>query len=63
MLVCEARRAVCSIEFDDEPRAATRTILHPRIATMQTRADLYKYLDYYAYEAKLDELFAEGKEK
>ena len=31
--------------------------------TMQTRADLYKYLDYYAYEAKLDQLFSEGKEK
>jgi methylisocitrate lyase len=31
--------------------------------TMQTRADLYKYLDYYAYETKLDELFSEGKEK
>jgi methylisocitrate lyase len=30
---------------------------------MQTRADLYKYLGYHAYEAKLDELFAEGKEK
>src|ERR1700704_858016 len=30
---------------------------------MQTRDDLYKYLDYYAYEAKLDELFADGKEK
>jgi len=30
---------------------------------MQTRADLYKYLDYHAYESKLDELFAEGKEK
>jgi methylisocitrate lyase len=30
---------------------------------MQTRADLYKYLDYHAYEAKLDELFARGKEK
>jgi methylisocitrate lyase len=30
---------------------------------MQTRADLYKYLDYHAYEAKLDELFAAGKEK
>ena len=30
---------------------------------MQTRADLYKYLDYHAYEAKLDELFAEGKQK
>jgi methylisocitrate lyase len=31
--------------------------------SMQTRADLYKYLDYHAYETKLDELFAEGKEK
>jgi methylisocitrate lyase len=27
---------------------------------MQTRADLYKYLDYHAYEAKLDRLFAAG---
>jgi methylisocitrate lyase len=27
------------------------------IPLMQTRADLYKYLDYHAYEAKLDELF------
>jgi methylisocitrate lyase len=33
------------------------------LETMQTRADLYKFLDYHAYEAKLDELFAEGKEK
>src|SRR5271154_3032010 len=31
--------------------------------TMQTRADLYKYLNYHSYEAKLDELFAEGREK
>ena len=30
---------------------------------MQTRADLYKYLNYHDYEAKLDELFAEGKGK
>src|ERR1700683_1552782 len=29
---------------------------------MQTREDLYKYLDYHAYEAKLDKLFAEGKD-
>ena len=29
---------------------------------MQSRADLYKYLDYNAYEKKLDELFAKGKE-
>jgi len=36
-----------------------KNVLH----LMQTRADLYKYLDYYSYEAKLDELFAAGKEK
>jgi methylisocitrate lyase len=29
---------------------------------MQTRADLYKYLDYHAYEEKLDDLFAKGKD-
>lgn len=31
------------------------------VPLMQTRADLYKYLDYHAYERKLDELFAKGK--
>jgi methylisocitrate lyase len=30
---------------------------------MQTRDELYRYLDYHAYEAKLDQLFAAGKEK
>jgi len=30
--------------------------------TMQTRADLYKYLDYYSYEQKLDQLFASSVE-
>ncbi len=29
--------------------------------TMQTRAELYDYLGYYAYEKKLDELFAKGE--
>jgi methylisocitrate lyase len=28
---------------------------------MQTRAELYRYLNYHAYEQKLDELFASGK--
>jgi len=28
---------------------------------MQTREELYDYLDYHAYERKLDELFADGK--
>jgi methylisocitrate lyase len=33
------------------------------LESMQTRADLYKYLDYHAYEHKLDSLFAATKEK
>ncbi len=31
------------------------------VDTMQTRAELYDYLDYHAYEQKLDALFAKGK--
>ena len=31
------------------------------LSTMQTRAELYGFLDYYAFEAKLDQLFKEGK--
>jgi methylisocitrate lyase len=30
---------------------------------MQTREDLYRYLDYHAYEQKLDELFSAGRGK
>jgi len=30
------------------------------LASMQTREDLYRYLDYHAYEDKLDRLFAAG---
>ncbi len=33
------------------------------VDTMQTRAELYEFLDYHSYEQKLDALFAEGKEK
>ncbi len=32
------------------------------VEIMQSRADLYKYLNYHAYERKLDELFAKGKQ-
>jgi methylisocitrate lyase len=32
------------------------------LASMQTRADLYSYLDYHAYEDKMDRLFAASKE-
>ena len=33
------------------------------VSAMQTRADLYDFLDYHAYEEKLDELFAKHKEE
>src|SRR5471030_1461695 len=33
------------------------------VDTMQTRNDLYDYLDYHAYEQKLDQLFAQSKKK
>jgi methylisocitrate lyase len=33
------------------------------LATMQTRDDLYRFLDYHAYEQKLDALFSAEKEK
>ncbi len=32
------------------------------VESMQSRDELYRYLDYHAYERKLDELFARGKE-
>jgi methylisocitrate lyase len=31
------------------------------LSTMQTRAELYDFLDYHAYEQKLDDLFAKNK--
>ena len=31
------------------------------IPSMQTRNDMYEFLDYYAYEQKLDELFKGDK--
>ncbi|AGK51609.1 methylisocitrate lyase [Burkholderia thailandensis MSMB121] len=31
------------------------------VQTMQTRAELYEYLGYYAYEEKLDQLFSQGR--
>ena len=33
------------------------------VDTMQSRDDLYDYLDYHAFEGKLDTLFAQGKKK
>ena len=40
----------------------TNSVPDSVVSMMQTRADLYKYLDYHAYEEKLDALFARGKQ-
>jgi methylisocitrate lyase len=34
----------------------------PVVAAMQTRAELYEFLDYHAYERRLDALFTKDKE-
>ena len=34
----------------------------PQLGQMQTREELYEFLDYHTYEQKLDSLFADGKE-
>ena len=33
------------------------------VGKMQTRAEMYQYLDYHQYEGKLDELFAKEKKQ
>ena len=33
------------------------------IATLQSRADLYDYLNYHSYEDKLDGLFSQSKKR
>jgi methylisocitrate lyase len=33
------------------------------VGTMQTRAELYEFLGYHAYEQKLDRLFAQRKDR
>ena len=59
---CSAYRAMnaAALKVYEAIRAegTQQSVLH----TMQTRADLYKFLDYDAYEQKLDELFASRKE-
>jgi len=58
---CSAYRAMNAAALDVYQtirREGTQKSLIPK---MQTRADLYRYLDYHAYEHKLDALFAQGK--
>jgi methylisocitrate lyase len=58
---CAAYRAMNAAAlhvFETIRKEGTQRTLIP---LMQTRADLYKYLDYHAYEEKLDALFAKDR--
>ncbi len=68
---CRHRAASAVGVSRDEPGGAQRSTKRsaataPRrtsSADMQTRDDLYKLLDYHAYERKLDELFSAGRRR
>ncbi|MGA8085813.1 MAG: methylisocitrate lyase [Terracidiphilus sp.] len=59
---CAAYRAMNSAALQVYEAIRTEGTQKHVIPMMQTRADLYKYLDYHAYEKKLDDLFAKGKD-
>jgi methylisocitrate lyase len=58
---CSAYRAMNAAALKVYEAIRTEGTQRHVVPLMQTRDDLYKYLDYYAYEKKLDELFAKTK--
>lgn len=58
---CAAYRAMNAAALQVYEAIRTEGTQKHMIPMMQSRADLYKYLDYHSYEEKLDELFARGK--
>ncbi len=58
---CAAYRAMNAAALKMYEAIRTEGTQKHVIPLMQTRDDLYKYLDYYAYEKKLDKLFAKAK--
>lgn len=58
---CAAYRAMNAAALKVYQAIRTEGTQHSVLPLMQSRADLYKYLDYHAYEQKLDELFAKEK--
>jgi methylisocitrate lyase len=59
---CGAYRAMNAAALKVYEAIRTEGTQESVVPLMQSRADLYKYLDYHAYEKKLDELFAKGKD-
>jgi len=59
---CAAYRAMNAAALKVYEAIRTEGTQQGVVGMMQTREELYRYLDYHAYERKLDELFAKGKE-
>jgi methylisocitrate lyase len=58
---CAAYRAMNAAALKVYEAIRTEGTQKSVLPLMQTREELYKFLDYHAYEQKLDELFARGK--
>jgi methylisocitrate lyase len=58
---CAAYRAMNAAALQVYEAIRTEGTQKHLIPLMQTRDDLYRYLDYHAYEKKLDALFAKAK--
>ena len=58
---CGAYRAMNAAALKVYAAIRTEGSQQSVLPSMQSRADLYRYLDYHAYEAKLDQLFANSK--
>jgi len=58
---CAAYRAMNAAALQVYESIRTEGTQKHLIPAMQTRADLYRYLDYHAYEEKLDALFSRDK--
>ena len=60
---CAAYRAMNAAALQVYEAIRTEGTQKHVIPTMQTRADLYRFLDYHSYEQKLDTLFAQDKNR
>jgi methylisocitrate lyase len=58
---CAAYRAMNAAALKVYEAIRTEGTQKGVVSLMQSRADLYRYLDYHAYEQKLDDLFARNK--
>jgi methylisocitrate lyase len=58
---CSAYRAMNAAALKVYQTIRTEGTQKTVVPIMQTRAELYKYLDYHAYEEKIDQLFSRQK--